>query len=69
MNETDLRDCFAMFALNGIIARGGLHPELMPEDCIARRSYEMADAMLKARKPKEELGIVAVKRSSTKKEK
>jgi hypothetical protein len=68
MNETDLRDCFAMFALNGIIARGGLHPELMPEDCIARRSYEMADAMLEARKKKES-GIVAVKRSSTKKEK
>lgn len=69
MNETDLRDCFAMFALNGIIARGGLHPELMPEDCIARRSYEMADAMIEARKPKKETGIVAVKRSSTKKEK
>jgi hypothetical protein len=69
VNETDLRDCFAMFALNGIIARGGLHPELMPEDCIARRSYEMADAMIEARKPKKETGIVAVKRSSTKKEK
>jgi hypothetical protein len=68
VNETDLRDCFAMFALNGIIARGGLHPELMPEDCIARRSYEMADAMIEARKKKES-GIVAVKRSSTKKEK
>ena len=68
MNENDLRDCFAMFALNGIIARGGLHPELMPENCIARRSYEMADAMLEARKKKES-GIVAVKRSSTKKEK
>ena len=69
MNENDLRDCFAMFALNGIIARGGLHPELMPEDCIARRSYEMADAMIEARKAKKESGIVAVKRSSTKKEK
>lgn len=69
MNDTDLRDCFAMFALNGIIARGGLHPELMPEDCIARRSYEMADAMIEARKAKDKAGIVAVKRSSTKKEK
>ena len=69
MNDQDLRDCFAMFALNGIIARGGLHPELMPEDCIARRSYEMADAMIEARKAKKESGIVAVKRSSTKKEK
>jgi len=61
MNDQDLRDCFAMFAMNGIIARGGLHPELMPEDCIARRSYELADAMLKIRNPEAEEGIVAVK--------
>ena len=63
MNDEDLRDCFAMFALNGIIARGGLHPELMPEDCIARRAYEIADAMVEARKaePKQEVGIVAAK--------
>jgi hypothetical protein len=61
MNEQDLRDCFAMFAMMGIIVRGGLHPELMPEDSIARRSYEQADAMLEARKPPEE-GIVAIKR-------
>ena len=61
MNEQDLRDCFAMFALNGIIVRGGLHPELMPEHCIARRSYELADAMIEARKPKE-AGLTAIKR-------
>lgn len=63
MNEEELRDCFAMFALNGIIVRGGLHPELMPEECIARRSYEMADAMMEARKPKDEAGIASVKRT------
>ena len=63
MNDKDLRDCFAMFAMNGIIARGGLHPELMPEEAMARRSYEVADAMIKARKaePEQEIGIVAVK--------
>jgi hypothetical protein len=63
MNDEDLRDCFALFAMNGIIARGGLHPELMPEDCIARRSYELADAMLEARnkEPEQEVGIVAAK--------
>jgi hypothetical protein len=63
MNDNDLRDCFAMFAMMGVIARGGLHPELMPEECIARRSYELADAMLKARnaEPEVEEGIVAVK--------
>jgi len=65
MNEQDLRDCFAMFAMNGIIARGGLHPELMPEEAMARRSYEVADAMLEARKTKEE-GIVAIKRKAKK---
>lgn len=72
MNDNDLRDCFAMFALNGIIARGGLHPELMPEDCIARRSYEMADAMIEARRldtanmevdTDADIGIKAVKRT------
>ena len=63
MNDEDLRDCFAMFAMNGIIARGGLHPELMPEEAMARRSYEVADAMIKARnaEPEQEVGIVAAK--------
>jgi hypothetical protein len=61
MNENDLRDCFAMFAMNGIIARGGLHPELMPEEAMARRAYEVADAMLVARNTDEELGIAALK--------
>ena len=61
MNENDLRDCFAMFAMMGIVVRGGLHPELMPEEGIARRSYELADAMLQARKIDEE-GIVAIKK-------
>jgi hypothetical protein len=51
MNENDLRDCFAM--LRGITGA-------TPAEC-----YEFADEMLKARKPKEETGIVAVKRSST----
>ena len=58
MNENDLRDCFAMFALNGLLARGD-------RSDIATMSYLLADEMLEARKPKEE-GILAVKRSSTK---
>jgi hypothetical protein len=62
IGDDDLRDCFAMFAMNGIIARGGLHPELMPEEAMARRAYEVADAMLEARNKKEpEVGIVAAK--------
>jgi hypothetical protein len=66
MNEKDLRDCFAMFAMMGVIVRGGLHPELMPEDCIARRSYELADAMLDARNKESEEGIVAIKKRARK---
>ena len=66
MNEQDLRDCFAMFAMMGIVVRGGLHPELMPVEGIARRAYEQADAMVEARKQKGEVdeeddnGIAAV---------
>jgi hypothetical protein len=69
MNDQDkeyLRDLIAMFAMNGIIARGGLHPELMPEEAMARRSYEVADAMLEARKPKETVGLPAIKRKRSK---
>ena len=63
MNEEDLRDCFAMFAMNGIIARGGLHPELMPEEAMARRAYEVADAMLEARNAESnEEGIAVIKK-------
>jgi len=66
MNDQDYRDVCAMLAMNGIIVRGGLHPELMPENCIARRSYELADAMLEARRVKEEpQGIVAIKKKRT----
>ncbi len=55
MSEEDLRDCFAMFkSITGASA----------EDC-----YKFADEMIDARKQKEDTGIVAVKRSSTKKEK
>lgn len=64
MNEEvpTIRDCFAMFAMMGIIGRGGLHPELMPEDAIARRAYEQADAMMEARNAKPEMGIKTVRK-------
>jgi hypothetical protein len=62
IENNELRDFFAAFAMNGIIARGGLHPELMPEEAMARRAYELADEMIKARKQKEpEAGLAAVK--------
>jgi hypothetical protein len=58
MNEEDLRDCFAMFALLGIVfAHKGEDSE-----SASLTAYKYADAMLEARNKKEpEIGIVAVK--------
>jgi hypothetical protein len=64
MNEQDLRDCFAMFTLCGIVMRG-IDDEIVED--VAINAYKMADAMLEARKKieetvnNEELGIAAVK--------
>jgi hypothetical protein len=57
MNEQDLRDCFAMFAMLGIVMKHGTERELLEDD-----AYLMADRMLEARKPKDEAGIASVKR-------
>ena len=60
MNEKDLRDCFAMFTLCGIVMRG-IDDEIIED--VATNAYKMADAMLEARKQKEEAqGIVAIKK-------
>jgi len=55
MNENDLRDCFAMFA---VLARAFHDKKTDAEWC-----YGIADAMLEARsqEPREEVGIVAAK--------
>ena len=57
MNENDLRDCFAMFAMLTQFFRAD------EDKHDAERCYQMADAMLEARRaePKEEVGIVAAK--------
>jgi hypothetical protein len=56
MNEQDLRDCFAMFAMiNKRFERGY-------EEIEAKQCWAIADAMLATRAPKEEVGITAVKR-------
>jgi len=60
MNDNDLRDCFAMFVLNGIVSRGITSHTNLSE--VADNAYELADAMLEARKPKD-VGIKAVKRT------
>lgn len=65
MNEQDLRDCFAMFATVGIIIRGNILSNKADD---AKEAWAIADHMLKARNPKEETGIVAVKRGRKKNE-
>ena len=49
MNDEDLRDCFAMFAMTGIIMTG--FDDVVEK--VAKDAYKMADAMLEARKHKE----------------
>lgn len=56
MNETDLRDCFAMLGMVGLVMA---YKDNHPENVLAERAYVLADAMLEARKPKEE-GIVSI---------
>ena len=47
MNEQDLRDCFAMFAMMGIVSQG-IDGDIVDKVC--HNSYVIADAMLEARK-------------------
>ena len=58
MNEDDLRDCFAMFAM--FSRTFGESRELDARIC-----YQIADLMLEARKPVED-GIVAIKKTRKK---
>ena len=58
MNDNDLRDCFAMFALNGILSC-----DYSVDESPAVLAYKYADEMLEARKPKElEGGITTIKK-------
>ena len=55
MNEQDLRDCFAMFAVVGLMHQG--------KDWEAKDAWDVADAMLEARKKEvEEDGIATIKK-------
>ena len=59
MNEDDLKDCFAMFAMMGLIISKDYGD-------LAEEAYLVADAMLVARKGQGEAGIVAIKKRRTK---
>jgi mannose/cellobiose epimerase-like protein (N-acyl-D-glucosamine 2-epimerase family) len=61
MNEQDLRDCFAMFALAGAVMAG--------KSRTAEEVWQIADEMMEARKPKEkddeeDTGIASVAKRS-----
>jgi hypothetical protein len=59
MNENDLRDCFAMFAMMGLLVSKD-YGEL------AEEAYLVADAMLVARIKEEATGIAAIKKRRAK---
>lgn len=54
MNDDDLRDAFAMFALAGAI--------MSRETWTPKQLWEIADEMVQARKGEPEEGIVAIKK-------
>jgi DNA mismatch repair ATPase MutL len=61
MNDEDLRDCFAMFALAGAVMAG--------KSRTAEDIWTIADEMMEARKPKEsnheeDVGIASVAKRS-----
>ncbi len=59
MNENDLRDCFAMFAMMGLVINKNYGD-------LAEEAYLLADTMLVARRPQEEAGITAIKKRRVK---
>ena len=63
MNEEDLRDCFAMFAMMSYWKDPNVAPDF---STAAAWSYDMADAMLEARKPQETVGLPAIKKRTRK---
>jgi hypothetical protein len=67
MNEQDLRDCFAMFAMMGLVTREGV----CEGSFLELDAWAMADRMLATRETSKEEpnedGIVAIKKRVRKK--
>jgi hypothetical protein len=63
MNEEDLRDCFAMFAVVGVAHKGVYEEDV---EHIAKKAFMLADAMMEARKPQETVGLPAIKKRTRK---
>jgi hypothetical protein len=63
MNEKDLRDCFAMFSMVGLVMA---YKDNHPETVLSERAYAIADAMLDARnKEAESIGLPPIKSRKT----
>jgi hypothetical protein len=58
MNEEDLRDCFAMFSMVGLVVA---YKDNHTEAVLAERAYTIADAMIEARKGVT-VGLPAIKK-------
>ena len=57
MNENDIRDCFAFMLTVGFAMKGEINPKAI---------WEIADMLVEARSPKEELGIASIKKRRAK---
>jgi len=57
IGDDDLRDLFAMFAMNGIVSKG-INESVVNK--VAENAYVMADAMMEARKVTDEAGIAGI---------
>ena len=56
MNDQDLRDCFAMFIVNGLLSRDSVFD--------MEEVWKMADAMLEARDNKSTIGLPPMRRKT-----
>jgi hypothetical protein len=56
MNDQDLRDCFAMFIVNGLLSRASVFD--------MEEVWKMADAMLEARDNKSTVGLPPIRRKT-----
>jgi hypothetical protein len=70
MNEEDLRDCFAMFAMMAVMpVMGGKTIGVGQDEGNAQFAglcFSLADAMIEARKPQETVGLPAIKKRTRK---
>jgi hypothetical protein len=57
MNDKDIRDCFAFMLTVGFAMKGEINPKAI---------WEIADMLVEARSPKEELGIASIKKRRVK---